>query len=272
MLVAKEIEIANLLHFVEAKTKSKVERGDLWGIDTDRTDRDSQAWNETFPYEKTFQPLLQPYRNFAELVRSRVLKGKPAFFLDLFGSGKFIASTNTALGVLGIRSKDIMAPAEIQLRPDWWKVVEGNIFNLYPGQPQGALLRREIDDYLQGQNVSKFDFITCRPFGPFENDRKDYLQYEAANYLAVYYHLFREFYNLLSSDSGMVFTVLPSLRISTEVYSSFDNFLQDLGCEVLVAETDSYYHDEINLVMRVTKTNSSIPSLPLETPCLSIEQ
>ena len=45
----------------------------------------------------------------------------------------------------------------------------------------------------------------------------------------------------------------------------------------LMPDTDwnkqaSYYHDEINLVMRVTKTNSSIPSLPLETPCLSIEQ
>ena len=56
------------------------------------------------------------------------------------------------------------------------------------------------------------------------------------------------------------------------LFDYYPNFLQDLGCEVLVAETDSYYHDEINLVMRVTKTNSSIPSLPLETPCLSIEQ
>lgn len=271
-----EHEVRRLFAFIEQKTTEKALKGDLWAIDTDREDEDTQAWNRKFPYEKTFGSLLSPCSSFDELVLHRTSEGKTAFFLDLFGSGQFIAHSKAASGVLGIRSKDIMDSRKIVSRPPSWEVIEGNIFDLcsltQSMQLPSSFLKSKIRAYLNKKETDYFDIITCRPFGPFENNRGDYPRYTTGSYLAIYYQLLREVYLLLSPNSGMIFTVLPTLRASKNIFYDFGKFLQSLGCEVILHKVDSYYIGEKDLVMRITKKDSSSPpALPSDSPCLRKE-
>lgn len=269
ILEASDQRISALLDHIHGKTLKKISLDDYWGIDTDGTDHDTQAWNSILPYERTFKNILAPTKNFGELAEIRRSVGRTAYFLDLFGSGKSLAETGKTNGVLGIRSKDIVEADEQSKRPSWWNVIEGNIYDLYPGR-NAEPLWTSISTYLEAQGISCFDFIVCRPLGPFEHEQNGDVseKYHSEDYWNIYYQLLKRFYSILSPNFGVLFTTVPYLRRALIVVPSVVEYLQRLGCECVVNEGDSYYPDRKDEVLRITKKPSSPLELPNNPECI----
>lgn len=247
--------VEKLLQFFDAQRQEKLMQDDAWGIDTDRKDKDTQHWSNLFPYDRTFAPFLRESKTFGALALERKNQFGAASFLDLFGSGKFIAETAVPTAVLGIRSMDIMSQEEKQARPHWWQVIEGNLFDLCIDSSQ---LKSKIKDFLLSQNLEDFDFITCRPFGPFENYRSGYSKFSPEAYSYVYYLLLRQVSQFLSPNAGKLFTLLPEYNMNRSNYVVLVRYLKERGYKVRVSKTDSYYYEKKDIVMLVERAPQSI--------------
>mgnify|MGYP000856279178 CR=1 FL=1 len=247
--------INELLAFLDKQREEKIFEGDAWGIDTDRQDRDTQYWSNLFPYDRTFAPFLRELKTFKALALERKKQFGTASFLDLFGSGKFIAETATPTAVLGIRSMDIASQGERQLRPSWWQVIEGNLFDLC-SMPAELLL--QIEGFLLAQKIEHFDFITCRPFGPFENYRGKYTQFIAEEYSYVYYLLLKQVCQFLSPKGGKLFTVLPEYNMDRSNFVVLIRYLKERGYKIRVSKTDSYYYEKKDTAMLVERSPQSM--------------
>jgi hypothetical protein len=162
-----------------------------------------------------------------------------------------------------------MTPEEVAARPPSWEIIEGNIYELYPGRSSQHIWDR-LGEYYQRQGIRFFDIITCRPIGPFEHDMDNHFPFQTPAYLAVYYQLFRAFYSLLTPYDGYIFTNLPNLNGSVTAYSQFQAFLRDCGCEVVLDQVDAFYLNKKDTVMRLRKTPDSLRRLPETAPCIEI--
>ncbi len=247
--------VEKILQFFQAQRQDKIMQDDAWGIDTDRQDGDTQYWSNLFPYDRTFAPFLREFKTFGALALERKNQFGAASFLDLFGSGKFIAETATPTAVLGIRNVDIMSQEERQARPSWWQIIEGNIFDLC-NMPADLLL--QIRDFLFAQKIEYFDFITCRPFGPFENYRSEYSKFSPEAYSYVYYLLLKQVSQFLSPNAGKLFTVLPEYNMDRSNFVVLVRYLKERGYKVRVSKTDSYYYEKKDTVMLIERSSQSV--------------
>ena len=244
--------------------KSKNE-GDQWGFDTDR--QGNSSMNPGKDYNATFEHILEPFLSFTDAIAYRKHTGKPAHVLDLFGSGKFFVETAKPDSVLGIRSKDIFSEEEKLIRPDWWKVLEDNIYTSYYGR-NNSELSRSLDLHLQQLGIEGFDFITCRPIGPFDHRFFPEEKSKSGELMDIYYHLLNFFYSYLTPDNGELYTSIPAIGADYELVKNFERQSRFQKHRLVTAEASGLLKSYDDMVLKVTRTPFS-PTNFEPFPCVT---
>jgi hypothetical protein len=235
--------------------------GDEWGMDSD-------GWRSLYKpnsdYNATFKNMVS---SFDHIISERKHSGRSAHILDLFGSGKFFVDNSQPDSVLGIRSKDILPEEDKLARPHWWKVMEGNIYNFYPGRKNSTLIKG-VTSFLEQQGADGFDLISCRPGGPFDHtafleeiDMKGEL-------MDIYNNLLNIFYGYLSSDGGEMYTSFPSFGLGLKPFKNFVMQARMQNHTLQIAEESGLVQSTEGIVLKITKTPTSPPNFNA-FPCIN---
>ncbi len=197
---------------------------------------------EHLSYESTFRPILSQIgvQNFQELIDKRAIETRQNLHvLDLFGGAYFLSDLTHVTKLVGVRLKNIDEAVLTNCREKYEEtqltreldilnelteltnnpkrtVIEGN---LYKGKTWNKLKKENMENSGKG-----FDIIICRPEAPFRDSTVLNWEKISDDGIAkeeIFVGLLERTLELLSTNDGLLFTQIPSLNTSDEIWNIF---------------------------------------------------
>lgn len=230
---------------------------------------DENCWRyygpETKPYEESFAPFLEQLgsETIIDVLQSRYEStGEPQSVLDLMAPASSFIEQISDKSCIGVTSAVSYKPRQGAETMATEQQLEQNIYPFY-GDILGRKVWRKLNRLCDEKDMSGFDLIMCRPFGPF----KENMYFSPF----VFAHSLNSAYNILSPHNGILLTQLPPIPQDQPVFdwdsfTNWKNSLKQFDIESSInIRVKSFLVDADFMMIRGQKSPDRLPALQHES-------